>query len=93
MRTKEEVRQFLNNLQWQRMSKKDLEKTVQAFFDSKNKLFNFTCEDCKDIDYSFGFTTGDENSTSHFIDIEIWYLKMRNREILITGSEILSYEE
>lgn len=90
--TKSEVRAFLENLQWKRMSKKQLEATLQGFLQTDNKLSEGTCEDCKDVDYSFLFTDEGESQSNGFIDVEIYYLKMRKRNhILITGAELLEY--
>lgn len=92
MKTKEEVLKFLDSIQWARLTKKELEKMLQEFFGVKNTLTPSTCEDCKEIDYSFDFTTqeGDEY-TNDVYDVEIWYLNMRQRNhIIITGTEILT---
>jgi len=94
MRTKQEVRDFLDSLQWGRFTKKELEKKCQDFFDTKNKLDNATDPDCKELDYAFIFTNGVGCCAHHFIDIEIYYLNMRQRGwVLITGAELLMYEE
>lgn len=92
MKTKKETREFLDSLQWQRMSKKELQRKLQEFFETENELEDSTDKDYKEVDYSFDFTNGNESSLSNFVDIEIWYLKMRNGNILITGTEILDYE-
>lgn len=93
--TKAEVNQFLESLQWERMTKKELEKKLQEFFHVTNTLSDGTCEDCKDIDYSFFFTDATEECAGYnFIDVEIYYLKMRQRNhILITGTDLLDYVE
>ena len=93
MRTREETRTFLEGLQWQRMTKNELQSRLREFFDSDNFIEEATDDDDKDIDYSIVFTTGNAESRNNFIDIEIWYLKMRNGNILITGTEILDYAE
>lgn len=94
MPTRAETQEFLDGLQWKRYTKKELQNELQSFFKTGNKLENGTCLDCKDIDYSFLFTNGNEASTRHFIDVEIYYLKMRRRNnVLITGAEILMYEK
>lgn len=92
MKTEKETMDFLDSLQWQRMSKKVLQAKLQEFFETENKLEDSTDKEFKDADYSFVFTDGCESSTINFVDIEIWYLKMRNGNILITGTEILDYE-
>lgn len=94
MRTKCETREFLENLQWKRMTKNDLQKELREFFDSDNFIEESTDEDDKNVDYSIVFTIAKgDYASSNYIDIEIWYLPMRNGEILITGSEILDYKE
>lgn len=91
---KRNVLEFLESLQWQRMTKSELQKLLQDYLGTDNKLSDGTCEDCKELDYSFLFTNGDGCCGSHFIDIEIYYLKMRQRNhILITGAELLDYVE
>lgn len=92
MRTREETRTFLEGLQWQRTTKNKLQSALREFFDSDNFIEEATDDD-KDIDYSIIFTTGNATSRHNFIDIEIWYLKMRNGNILITGTELLDYAE
>lgn len=91
MRTKDETMAFLDGLQWQRMTKNELQKMLRDFFDSRNFIEEATDDDDKDIDYSIIFTTRNDTSVSGFIDIEIFYLKMRNGNILITGVELLDY--
>lgn len=93
MKTREETRTFLEGLQWQRMTKNELQSRLREFFDSNNFIEEATDDDDKDIDYSIVFTTGNAESRYNFIDIEIWYLKMRNGNILITGTELLDYAE
>ena len=92
MKTRKETMDFLDSLQWQRMSKKVLQAKLQAFFETENKLVDSTDKDYKEVDYSFDFTNGKCDSCRGFIDVEIWYLKTRNGEILITETEILDYE-
>lgn len=76
------------------MTKVELRDKLRKFFDSKNFLEESTEEDCKDGDYSVIFTTATERIAYHnFIDIEIWYLPTRNGKILVTGTELLMYEE
>lgn len=92
MKTKKETLEFLHTLQWRRMTKRELQKTLQDFFCSSNELEESTDEEFKEVDYSLYFTTGEELSTENVIDVEIWYLKMRKRNhILITGTELLNY--
>lgn len=94
MKTKEEIRTYLHSLQWQRLSKKELVKNISDFLGEKVHCENGTDPDEKGLDFSFIMTTATEPmATCHFIDIEIYYLKMRNRNILITGSELLMYCE
>ena len=91
MPSKDEVVNFLESLQWKRFGKNELEKTLQSFFNTKNKIEDGS-SDCKDIDYSFLFTSAEEAcATEHFIDIEVYYLKMRNGHVLITGTDLLDY--
>lgn len=85
------VLRILQTFQWKRMSKKQLEETLQVLFNTANTLEDGTDKEFKDLDYSFNFTNGNANSTSKYIDIEIYYLKMRNRNVLITGAELLDY--
>lgn len=74
------------------MPSEELQTKLQEFFETENELEDLTDEGCKDADYSFVFTDGNESSWTDFVDIEIYYLKMRNGNILITGTEILDYE-
>ena len=91
---KRKVREFLESLKWKRMTKNELQRLLQEYLGASNKLSDGTCEDCKELDYSFLFTNGEDVCVSHFIDIEIYYLKMRQRNhILITGAELLDYVE
>lgn len=92
--SKQEVRDLLESLVWDRMTKRELEKKLQKALGTNNTLADGTVEDCKDIDYSFLFTNGEGCCGEHFIDVEIYYLKMRQRNhILITGAELLDYVE
>lgn len=89
-KTRQEVATFLNGLQWKRMSQKSLENLLRQFFGvPENCLIDFTDPDYKSLDYCYGFTSC--NGKGAFWDIEIWYLKMRNRNLLITGAEIIQY--
>lgn len=96
MIAKNEVREFLNNLQWNRETKSSLERKLQTFFevDKEHTLCDFTDDDDNELDFSFGWTTGDGACAEHFVDIEIWYLKTRKKGVfIITGAEILDYVE
>lgn len=94
MKSKIEIITFLEGLQWNRMAKKELDSMFSEFFGVKMKGENSTNEECKDIDYSLVYTTTQEKfATSNFVDIEVYYLKMRNHSILITGVELLDYVE
>ena len=93
MKTKHEVCAFLDSLQWERMTKHEVEKRFTDFFGQPMTCEDGTCEDCKDVDYSFLLTTGIGACSEHFIDMEVFYLKMRNRSVLITGTELLEYIE
>lgn len=92
MKSKLEVVTFIESLQWQRMSKKELDKKFSEFFGIKMAGENSTCDDCKDFDYSLSYTTAEDSfATTSIIDVEIYYLKMRNRKLFITGVELLDY--
>lgn len=96
MKKKEEIREFLNDLQWNRETKSSLERKLQEFFevDNSHTLCEFTDYDYKEIDYAFGWTTGNGACAEHYADIEIWYLKMRQKgRFLVTGAEIIDYVE
>lgn len=87
------VIEFLDALQWNRFNKVGLERTLESFFGVPMKLTDSTCEDCKDLDYSFITTTAQEGSDS-FIDIEIYYAKTRKRgTFIITETTLLEYAE
>lgn len=93
MRTREEVLEMLENLQWEKITKKELEKSLQKFFDCDSKLENGTDPDAPgDIDYSYLFTTAPYAAHKHFIDIEIYYCNGRKGYKTITGTELLMYE-
>ena len=93
--TKEQVADFLWKLQWTRTTKKELEKQLTDFFGVPMELEDATDDEFKEVDYSFITTTAQEQCATHnFIDIEIYYLKMRQRGwFVITGSEILDFVE
>lgn len=93
MKTKKETLAYLDALQWQRFSKKELLAELNKFFGVKGHGFeDGTCPDCTDTDYSLLFTTEECDRDNNFIDIEIYYLKCRKRnEILITGTDLLDY--
>lgn len=74
------------------MTKAELQMSMRKFFGTENKLEDATDADDKSVDYSYAFTTGERNSTRCFIDVEIFYLKMRNRYLLITHTELLDYQ-
>ena len=90
----QQIYEFLDSIQWNRIAKKELIDIFGKFFNDgtefKVSLSDLTVEDCKDIDYSVGVSV--EKEKEHY-DFEIYYLKMRNRKILITGSEFLEYYE
>lgn len=74
------------------MSKVELQDKLRTFFDTKNFIEESTDNDNKEVDYSIVFTTAESGTaSSHLIDIEIYYLKMRNGNIIITESGILDY--
>jgi len=93
MKTKQEVYDFLRSLQWQRFTKSELKEKLSYFFNKDMSLEDGTDPDDKELDYSFISTTGDYNSVSNFIDIEIWYAKTRHRNhFIVTGTELLDYQ-
>lgn len=93
MKSRKEVLEFLANLQWKRFNKVGLELELSNFFGVPMKLTDGTCEDYKGVDYSFLTTTAQEElATSNFIDMEIYYLKMRKKgHFLITETTLLDY--
>lgn len=95
MVAKDKVYEFLNSLQWKRFNKVGLELELERFFGVEMKLYNSTCEDCTDIDFSFITTTAPkEFATRNFIDIEIYYAKTRKRgHFIITETTLLDYVE
>ena len=94
MKTEDEVREFLENIQWERFTKKELEKALQVFFGTTNKLMKGTDDDApRGIDHSYLFTTESDSYFSNLIDLKIWYCNSRKGEKLITGTEILEYIE
>lgn len=95
MKTKKEVYEFLDSLQWERVTKKELSQKLSDFFGTEMILVEGTCQDCKEVDYSWLTTTADTADATHnFIDIEIYYLKMRQRNhFLITETTLLDYVE
>lgn len=96
MRTREEVNEFLNSLQWVRTTRDELERKFCEFFDMEEMtLEDATDDEFKEIDHSFITTTAmSPTQTENFVDMEIYYLPMRmDGWFLITGSEILMYNE
>lgn len=95
MIAKEKVYDFLESLQWKRFNKVGLELELERFFGVKMELYDNTCEDCTDIDFSFITTTAQEEcATSNFIDIEIYYAKTHKRgHFIITETTLLDYVE
>lgn len=95
MIAKDKVYEFLNSLQWKRFNKVGLGLELERFFGVPMELTDSTCEDCKDVDYSFTSTTAQEPlATSNFIDIEIYYAKTRKRgHFIITETTLLDYVE
>lgn len=73
------------------MSKEELDKTMSEFFGKEMEGEDSTAEDNNEVDYSLIYTTGEYNSVSNFIDMEIWFLNMRDGRMLITGAELLDY--
>ena len=96
MKTREEVNEFLNSLQWKRTTRDELERKFCEFFDMEEMSFEDSTDDeFKEIDHSFITTTATlPTPTENFVDMEIYYLPMRmDGWFLITGSEILMYNE
>lgn len=92
MCTKETLRIFLESLQWERFTKAELRFTMEQHLGVPITFENGTVEDCKAIDYSILATTATEDNCTHnFVDMEIWYLKTRDRKMLITGTKILDW--
>lgn len=96
MRTREEVNEFLNSLQWIRTTRDELERKFCEFFNMEEMtLEDVTDDDYKEVDYSFVITTATlPTPTESFVDMEIYYLPMRKDDwFLITRCEILKYNE
>lgn len=93
MIAKDKVIEYLNSLQWKRFNKVGLELELEKFFGVKMELQDSTCEDFKDVDYSFITTTAQEQlATSNLIDIEIYYAKTRKKgHFIITETTLLDY--
>ena len=94
MRTREEVNEFLNSLQWTRTTRNELERKFCEFFGMEEMVFEDTTDyEFTEIDYSFVTTTAiSPTQTEKFVDMEIYYLPMRMDGLfLITGSEIIMY--
>ena len=77
MRTREEVNEFLNSLQWTRTTRDELERKFCEFFDMEEMTFEDSTDDeFKEIDYSFVTTTAmSPTQTRNFVDMEIYYHK------------------
>lgn len=91
--SKDETYSFLQTLVGERISKTDLQNKLRTFFQCNNKLFDFTDSEST-CDWSFGFTNGNGAVAVDFTDIEIYYLKTRERGVVyITECEILAYEK
>lgn len=96
MRTREEVNEFLNSLQWIRTTRDELEHKFCEFFNMEEMtLEDVTDDDYKEVDYSFVITTATlPTPTESFVDMEIYYLPMRKDDwLLVTRCEILMYNE
>lgn len=95
MVSKQEVLDFLDSLVYRRMNKVGLELELENFFHIPITLTGSTEKGCKEIDYSFiTTTTTEEGATNNFIDIEIYYLKMRkDGHFFITECVLLDYVE
>ena len=95
MKTKEEIRAFIEALQWNRCTKKDLLKKFNDFFGTQQTEFeDSTDSDFKEVDYSLIYTNESGHGMDFLVDIEIFYLNMRQRNwILISGCEILTYDK
>ena len=80
---------MLSALQWERMTKKEIKKALDDFFEGKGHTASDPQEE-KCFDYSFFYTVKKEN---YLVDIEIYYLKTRDKKCFITGTELLTYIE
>lgn len=90
MKTEKEILEFLETLVFNRFSKKELDNKFEEFFGQKMRNSKSTCEDCKDYDHSVIYSTQQEG-VEDFVDMEVYFLYMRNKHLFITETTLLEY--
>ena len=91
MPSKEATLLMLELLVNKRFSIGDIEVILQSFFNSDNKVKDTTMEEYDDMDYSFIFTTASDEDYNEYVVVEIYYLKTRNKLVLVTSAKLLKY--
>ena len=93
MKSKEYIKNFLNEKVGHAIKKSELQKQLQDILNTRNRFEpGDEGDDTEPYDFCMYFTNGDTYQTSNLCDIRIDYLKTRNKGVIyVTSYEILHY--